>query len=160
MRDREERLRWKHHIGRETGFDPDTGQPYREAEPETRWFPPSGAAPTKKAQKTRSQGGVRWAQEEAQEARAGGGDDQPPGPDLPVSRTAMPRVKVEEQFSPEELLIMRPPAMSEEQRSAYESSILQQRRTGVPTVDPTKGPVTTVLAAQVMDKEPPRNGAS
>ena len=44
--------------------------------------------------------------------------------------------------------------MTEEQRSAYESSILQQRRTGVPTVDPTKGPVTTVLAAQVMDKEP------
>ena len=82
----------------------------------------------------------------------GGGDDQPPGPDLPVSRLAMPRVKVEEQFSPEELHIMRPPAMSEEQRSAYESSILQQRRTGVPTVDPTKGPVTTVLAAQVVDE--------
>ena len=73
---------------------------------------------------------------------------------MPVSRTAMPRVKVEKHFSPEELLIMRPPAMTEEQRSAYESSILQQRRTGVPTVDPTKGPVTTVLAAQVMDKEP------
>ena len=64
----------------------------------------------------------------------------------------MPRVKVEEQFSPEELLIMRPPAMSEEQRSAYESSILQQRRTGVPTVDPTKGPVTTVLSAEVVDE--------
>ena len=47
---------------------------------------------------------------------------------------------------------MRPPQMSEEQRAAYESSLLQQRQTGVPTVDPARGPVTTVLSAEVMDE--------
>ena len=69
MRDREERLRWKHRIGRETGFDPDTGQPYREAEPETRWFPPSGAAPTEMGRKEQEAKVGFGAQEEAQEAR-------------------------------------------------------------------------------------------
>ena len=30
MRDREERLQWKHKIGRATGIDPETGRKYRE----------------------------------------------------------------------------------------------------------------------------------
>ena len=155
MQSREDWLRLKHKIGRKTGIDPETGRKYREPKAETRWYPPSGAAPTKKGRK-KQEAKVGFGGPKKKRKKPGGesGGDEPPGPDLPVSRTAMPRVKVEEQFSPEELLIMRPPAMSEEQRSAYESSILQQRRTGVPTVDPTKGPVTTVLAAQVMDKEP------
>ena len=136
MQSREDWLRLKHKIGRKTGIDPETGRKYREAEPETKWYPPSGAAPTEKGRKAQeAKVGFGAPKLKRKKPEPGGGDDQPPGPDLPVSRTAMPRVKVEEQFSPEELLIMRPPAMSEEQRSAYESSILQQRRTGVPTVD-------------------------
>ena len=155
MQSREDWLRLKHKIGRKTGIDPETGRKYREAEPETKWYPPSGAAPTEKGRKAQeAKVGFGAPERKRKKPEPGGGDDQPPGPGMPVSRTAMPRVKVEEQFSPEELQIMRPPQMSEEQRSAYERSILEQRRTGVPTVDPTKGPVTTVLAAQVMDKEP------
>ena len=51
MQSREDWLRLKHKIGRKTGIDPETGRKYREPEPETRWFPPSGAAPTKKGRK-------------------------------------------------------------------------------------------------------------
>ena len=100
MRDREERLRWKHHIGRKTGIDPETGRKYREAEPETTWYPPSGAAPTETGRTAQEvKVGFGAPKKKRKKPEPGGGDDQPPGPDLPVSRLAMPRVKVEEQFS-------------------------------------------------------------
>ena len=46
MQSREDWLRLKHKIGRDTGIDPETGRKYREPKVETRWYPPSGAAPT------------------------------------------------------------------------------------------------------------------
>ena len=59
MQSRENKLRLKHRIGRETGFDPDTGQPYREPKAETRCPPERGGAHRKGAHRARSQGGVR-----------------------------------------------------------------------------------------------------
>ena len=66
----------------------------------------------------------------------------------------MPRVKVEEHFTPDQIAQMTPAQMSPEARAAYQQSITEQRRTAVATVDPTKEPVAaaTVLSAEVVDE--------
>ena len=62
----------------------------------------------------------------------------------------MPRVKVEEQFSPSELAMMRPPAaMSAEQQAAYMETLQAQRRVAVPMVDPSREAPATARALEV-----------
>ena len=154
MMEREEKLRWVHKIGRATGLDPLTGQKYREAKQDKPWYPKSGAAKTKKgraAQETKVGFGQRRRQKFEGDEGAG-----PPPPDLAV-RGDVPRVKVEEQFSPSELAMMRPPAaMSAEQQAAYTESLQAQRRTAVPTVDPSKEAPDVVAALDVDVDEPRR----
>ena len=156
MRSREERLHMKHEIGIATGIDPDTGRKYRPPQKQKRWFPKSGAAGTEKGREAQESLVGFGGPKKKRKKRDGspGGDDDPPGPGLPVSRSAMPRVKVEEQFSPAQIQMMAPGQMSAEARAAYQQSITEQRRTAVATVDPTKEPVaaTMVLSAEVVDE--------
>ena len=122
MMEREEKL-----IGRATGLDPVTGRKYREAKQDEPWYPKSGAAKTKKgraAQETKVGFGGPKRRRQKFEGDEGAG---PPPPDLAV-RGDVPRVKVEEQFSPSELAMMRPPAaMSAEQQAAYMETLQAQQ---------------------------------
>ena len=156
MRSREERLHMKHEIGIATGIDPDTGRKYRPPQKQKKWYPPSGAAGTAKGREKQEALVGFGEPKKKRKKRDGspGGDDDPPGPGLPVSRTAIPRVKVEEHFTPDQIARMTPAQMSPEARAAYQQTITEQRRTAVPTVDPAKAPVAadTVLSAEVMDE--------
>ena len=149
MMEREEKLRWIHKIGRATGLDPVTGRKYREAKQDTPWYPKSGAAKTKKgraAQETKVGFGGPKRRRQKFEGDEGAG---PPPPDLAV-RGDVPRVKVEEQFSPSELAMMRPPAaMSAEQQAAYMETLQAQRRVAVPMVDPSREAPATAQALEV-----------
>ena len=146
----------KHEIGIATGIDPDTGRKYRPPQKQKKWYPPSGAAGTAKGREKQESLVGFGGPKKKRKKRDGspGGDDDPPGPGLPVSRTAIPRVKVEEHFTPDQIAQMTPAQMSPEARAAYQQSITEQRRTAVPTVDPAKAPVAadTVLSAEVMDE--------
>ena len=126
-----------------------TGRKYREAKQDKPWYPKSGAAKTKKgraAQETKVGFGGPKRRRQKFEGDEGAG---PPPPDLAV-RGDVPRVKVEEQFSPSELAMMRPPAaMSAEQQAAYTETLQAQRRVAVPMVDPSREAPEVVAALDV-----------
>ena len=156
MRSRAQKLHMIHEIGIATGFNPETGRRYRPPQKQKRWYPKSGAAGTEKGREKQESLVGFGEPKKKRKKRDGspGGDDDPPGPGLPVGRSAIPRVKVEEHFTPDQIAQMTPAHMSAEMRAAYEESITEQRRTAVATVDPTKEPVAadTVLSAEVMDE--------
>ena len=110
MRSREERLHMKHEIGIATGIDPDTGRKYRPPQKQKKWYPPSGAAGTAKGREKQEALVGFGEPKKKRKKRDGspGGDDDPPGPGLPVSRTAIPRVKGEEHFTPDQIARMTP----------------------------------------------------
>ena len=138
MHDRIERARLRHHIGRETGFDPLTGRRYREQKKETkRWRPPSGAAKTekgRKAQETKVGFGARGKKRKKGDGSGDSGGGGPPGPQMPVSRADIPRVKVEDVFSEQERQLIQAPDIDPAFAAAHKASLEQQRRTGVATV--------------------------
>ena len=159
MHDRIERARLRHHIGRETGFDPLTGRRYREQKKETkRWRPPSGAAKTEKGRKAQETKVGFGARGKKRKKGDGSGDDSgsggPPGPQMPVSRADIPRVKVEDVFSEQERQLIQAPDIDPAFAAAHKASLEQQRRTGVATVG--TGAPPTVVASETVEPQAKR----
>ena len=78
----------------------------------------------------------------------------PPGPQMPLSRAEIPRVKVEDVFSEQERQLIQAPQIDPAFAAAHKASLEQQRRTGVATVG--TGALPTVVASEAVEPQAKR----